>query len=840
MSAPETQMPRDAAPPAHFGDARGAPVNLDNCDREPIHIPGQIQPHGALLAFDDAGRLIGWSANVPGMLRFSPAMGKARAALPLDEAVREALGECLAALPDADGEVPPIAVETQIEGQEYDFVAHGHEGRVIAEFERREKSADEVAAFALKAHRAIDRIKRQKTLPALLQMAVEQVRAITGFDRVMAYRFRHDDSGEVIAEARHEKLAPFLGMRYPASDIPAQARRLYALNTLRLIGDVSYAPVPVVMRHGEAELKPLDMSHSILRSVSPIHIEYLQNMGVCASMSVSIVVNGKLWGMLACHHYACPLQVPYSVRMACDVLAQVLAATVQTLDARAHAERAEAAAAARTRLLETLMHEDDVLRALAQHEARMRESLGAEAMIVTQQGKLVAFGDITPAQASAIVHSLPKMGQGEERADDLLHRVSLSDWPVEARGQIGKWAGMLGLRFDPPIDGWLIALRAEQVETVRWAGKPEKDYRIGPLGPRLTPRGSFEEWRQTVHGIAEPWDESTIAIARQLLAEMHRVSNTHHAEVERARTQLLAMLGHDLRDPLQSIAMAAKVIEKGRDEERLSRRIQASSTRMQRLISQVLDMSRLESGLGLGLNLGPVDLARVIEELVEESRVAYPGSIYEIEVPASLNVHADADRIAQVLSNLISNARHHGEPGQPIRIRLRHDAQAQGGRALIEVSNVGAPIEEALTSQLFAAFKRQAVHNQRNRTGMGLGLHIAHKIVDGHGGAIRYYHEAPRVVFEVALPLAGPANAQDAAAGTWAGAAAGVMANAGVAAAAASATGAGTGAMTGDPAGSAMENAAGSPSPGAAGNAATTGNTAGKRAGPADPARPSA
>jgi light-regulated signal transduction histidine kinase (bacteriophytochrome) len=745
--------------PDRLPPAPDDPVNLDNCDREPIHTPGQIQPHGALLAFDAAGLLMGWSANVPALLRFSPAMGAPLASLPLPEAAQAILRECLAALPEGDGEVPPIAVETAIGGQEYDLVAHVHQGRMIAEFERREQSADEVAAFALKAHRAIDRIKRQKSLESLLQMAVEQVRAITGFDRVMAYRFRHDDSGEVVAEAKLESLSSLLNMRYPASDIPAQARRLYTINTLRLIGDVSYAPVPLVQRPAAAgEPALLDMSHGILRSVSPIHIEYLQNMGVCASMSVSLVVAGRLWGMLACHHYAGPHRVPYSVRMACDVLAQVLAATVQTLDAREHARRAEAAAIVRTRLFETLMHEDDVLRALARHEAELRESLGADALLITQQGKLLLFGDLNAAQAGAIAHSLPHT---EERSD-LMQRVTLDDWPEETRGQIGKWVGLLGLRIDPPIDGWLVGLRAEQIETVRWAGKPEKEVKYGPLGPRLTPRGSFEEWRETVRGTAVPWDESYLAIARQLLAEMHRVSNTHHAEVERARTQLLAMLGHDLRDPLQSITMAAKVIEKGAGsgaagddgrDKKLSRRIQASSTRMQRLISQVLDMSRLESGLGLGMHLGPIDLGQVIEELVDESRTAYPGAVYDLEVPAGLTAHADADRIAQVVSNLVSNARHHGQPGEAIRIRLRRVVEGDGRYAVIQVANVGPPIDEALIAHLFSPFKRQSVVNQRNRTGMGLGLHIAHKIVDGHGGTLQYRYEVPYVVFEVKLPL---------------------------------------------------------------------------------------
>ncbi|HRL30860.1 MAG TPA: GAF domain-containing protein, partial [Ottowia sp.] len=149
----------------------------------------------------------------------------------------------------------------------------------------------------------------------LLQDAVHMVRELTGFDRVMAYRFRADDSGDIVAEERDAALDPYLGWRFPASDIPAQARRLYIENTMRLIADVGSTPVAVRAAPGVDQ--PLDMSHGVLRSVSPIHIEYLQNIGVGASMSLSIVLEGRLWGMLACHHRT-PRQVPYVTRAACD------------------------------------------------------------------------------------------------------------------------------------------------------------------------------------------------------------------------------------------------------------------------------------------------------------------------------------------------------------------------------------------------------------------------------------------------------------------------------------------------------------------------------------------
>jgi two-component system, chemotaxis family, sensor kinase Cph1 len=710
-----------------------APVGLDNCADEPIHIPGLIQPHGALLAFAADGTLRAWSANAASLLGVEPALGLHYRQLPLAADVAEQLRACLEAGADS-----PTGIETHGNGLTFDCVVHGNGTLAIAEFEVRDVAAGALAAFALKAHAAIERLRRQRSIDALLHHAVEQVRAITGFDRVMAYRFRHDDSGDVVAESVSDKLKPFLGMRYPATDIPAQARRLYTINTLRLIADIGYTPVPVL---GAAGDPPLDMSHSVLRSVSPIHVEYLQNMGVAASMSVSIVVNGRLWGLIACHHMA-PLRVPYAVRMACDVMAQVLAAAVLSIDSRERMVLAEQAAGVRSRLIETLLREEDVLAALEQHAGELAANLAADALVFAQQNKLTAHG-VDEELAAAIIASLPPEG------DEMVHRWCRDQWPQALRERLGPWVGLLALHYDPATAGWLLALRKEQVETVRWAGKPEKLAKTGPLGHRLTPRGSFDDWVESVHDKAEPWDEPHLLVAEQLLGEMHRASMARHAETEKARMQLLAMLGHDLRDPLQSISMAATVLQHGAQPHQLGQRIERSSSRMQRLISQVLDMSRLDSGLGLSMRKIEVDLSKMVDDLLDETRLAHPGTVYQADIAPAVHGCADPDRMAQVISNLLSNARHHGATGRPVLVSLR----SADGKAVLEVRNEGAAIPHELEAQLFNPFKRMALQSRTNRTGMGLGLYIAENVVKGHGGNVSYRYEAPYVVFRVEFPL---------------------------------------------------------------------------------------
>ena len=713
-------------------------VDLASCADEPIHTPGLIQPHGFLLFMDGDGLLAGWSANVPPSLAAALQLGRAWRDLPLPQASLDLVADCAAAM--ADGEYPPAMAAVSFDGRDYDAIVHATGGRIVAEFESRAVAADEVALFAVKAHSSIERVRRQRSIEGLLEAAVRQVRAFTGFDRVMAYRFRPDDSGDVVAEARREDLSPYLGQRYPAGDIPAQARRLYVLNTLRHIAKIDYLQVPLL---GAPGAQPLDMSFAVLRSVSPIHVEYLKNMGVCASMSVSIVINGRLWGLIACHHMA-PRTVPYAIRMAADVLAQVMASTIQSIEARLDAELVERAARVRTDLVESLLVDEEPLDALARHAAALLEATGSQALVALHNGKVLRHGPVEPGTAEAIAGALPPQGS------EMLVREQLGEWPAEVQAALGPWVGMLALPFDPPGGGWCLLLRTEQIEQVSWAGRPEKSIEFGPNGPRLTPRGSFDAWHETVVGRAHPWEAAVLGNARLMLSELLRASNARRAQTETTRAQLLAMLGHDLRDPLNSINMAGTLLQHGNSQPTLGRRIQSSSNRMQRLIGQVLDMSRIDGGLGLGLVLDVVDLAALVDDLVDEMRLAYPGIACSYANPGPTMIRADGGRISQVVSNLLSNARHHGRVGGPIGVTLA----AHAGWATVEVSNEGAPIPDEQAASLFNPFKRASLHNPLNRTGMGLGLYIVATIVREHEGEIAYRHENGLVVFSVRLPLA--------------------------------------------------------------------------------------
>ena len=719
-------------------------TTLNNCDHEPIHIPGSIQPLGCLLAFDANGRLRHYSANAAALLGSLPALGAALAP------------EHLNLVPEAYQIIADYALEmhdseTLIQTQEvsdgqqvYDLVLHVNKQMLVAEFELRQTPSQNLNLYSVRVQKSNNALKKQKTVDALLQTAADEIRALTGFDRVMAYRFRYDDSGEIAAEAKRDDLDSLNGRRYPASDIPSQARRMYIANTLRLIADVNGDNVTLL---SAADTAPLDMSYSVLRSVSPIHIEYMKNMGVAASMSVSIVLNDKLWGMMACHHMT-PFQVPYSVRVVCDLMCQVIASSIQNLETRHSATRQIASTNLRASLVLDLVAADDLDTLLFGRIGAFAELIPCDAAFVTYSGKWATLGSLSNELCRDLQAWL------NAHAEDFYYVNSVTTAPATLAALLGPYSGMLAINVDQVNRSWLVLLRVEQVHTVRWGGKPEKNYVSGPLGPRLTPRGSFDEWKELVKDHAEPWSAQDLAVARDLQVDLLKVFNAKNAEMDRARTQLMAVLGHDLRDPLHSISMAAQMMELQDGSNRISERIKNSSGRMQRLVSQVMDMTKLHTGLGLGIVQRGTNLSTLLRDLIEEHQIAYPDAPLVEQIDSDLWVELDEDRVAQVISNLISNARHHGDAGQPIHIGLVRAAQA----VVLSVSNAGQPIADATVRVLFDPFKRQILANSNNKNGLGLGLYITNEIVKSHGGSVSYRYADDRIVFEVTFPLAASAE----------------------------------------------------------------------------------
>lgn len=520
--------------------APGEPIDLDNCAREPIHVPGSVQPRGVLLVVqDDGGVVLQASENVATVL------GR-----PVDAVLGAPLGdvlgvpaarvvlEQLAAVPDHRTRNPGLVEIATADGTvQLDVVVHRPPPATLADpgpvFVVELEPADGPRPLTYgttyeSVRDAIADLNRAGELTELYDIAARHVRRLTSFDRVMIYRFDAEYNGEVVAEAKRRDLEPFLGLHYPASDIPAQARAMYEKSWIRLISDVAYTPVPVVPTVDPLSGRPLDLTYATLRSVSPVHCEYLRNMGVRASMSISLLRDGKLWGMVACHHYSGPHAPSYGVRAAAEFLGVALSARLVAQveeDALGESRRASGVlarlvAASRdeeVRLAQALTRTDDLL------------------TLVPADGVVVSVGtDVLTRGEVPDLGSCRALAAWASSVDEVLATDRLPEEPG-APGVPGI-AGAVALAL--PDGGTVVWLRGEVVRTVDWGGDPHHKVIAVPEGDgvRLGPRQSFDLWREQVRGRALPWDDQHVQNAADLRTYLvEALFRRGRAEVNAAR-----------------------------------------------------------------------------------------------------------------------------------------------------------------------------------------------------------------------------------------------------------------------------------------------------------------
>ena len=483
-----------------------APVDLDNCATEPIHVPGAIQPHGVLIAVTEPDLTIAVvSANVAEWFGVGPG---------------EALGSDLAALlgPDNRDVIERFRILEWV--RRFDEISLSFAGRqLIATIHRSGpylvieiESDDDDDRSGRIVREAAMALQVSRSVLDVADSAARWIKSLAGFDRVMVYRFDADWNGEVIAERKRADLNTFLGLHYPASDIPLQARELYRRNWLRLIPDIGYKPVALVPPVAHDTARPLDLSASTLRSVSPIHIEYLSNMGVGASMSVSIVINGALWGLVACHHYSGAHTVSVASRNAAEFLAQLISLRIsETLEADAKSVAIELTAIAdRVAHAFATATQPNISAVLDEHQDDVLALAGASGMFIRSSGGVWRLG-VTPPDdvVDSIIRSWPEH-------DEILRTDRLAeDCPDTAPHAEGA-SGALAFALINDRSEFIAWFRPEIVRAVDWGGDPHnaKLALAEDESVRLSPRKSFDLWRETIRGRAESWDDGTIRAAQ--------------------------------------------------------------------------------------------------------------------------------------------------------------------------------------------------------------------------------------------------------------------------------------------------------------------------------------
>ncbi len=726
-------------------------VDLTNCDREPIHIPGSIQPHGVLLALAESDlMIIQVSANTFTFLGRHPRdlIGQSLHTL-LDFDQIADLCDCLSHEHVVD-ENPLYALTLAFSGVEslFDVIAHRIDGMLILELEPVGQSNQAVAlrVYRMVKH-AVIACHRTSSLHTFAQALAHSVRKLTAFDRVMVYQFLPDGSGVVIAEETRDDLESYLDLRYPASDIPKQARALYLRNWLRLIPDVTYQPVPLLAISSHHPSIPLNLSYAALRSVSPIHIEYLVNMGVQASMSISLIKNDQLWGLVACHHHSGPHELSYDIRAACEFLGHMVSLQIGDKEAAEDATYTIALQSVQAELVQHMSMANDVVVGLTRFTPNLLQFIAAGGVAMCMEGQYVRLGATPPDPVIAeLIDWLSQKTDDNTFWTDSLPQHYPAIVPFKAIA-----SGLLAVRLSRARSNYLLWFRPEVIQAVSWGGNPEKPVTVAEGGVRLSPRTSFAVWKESVMMTSLPWRACEIAAARDLrraiidlvMAKVEELARLNE-ELTRSNIELDSfayVASHDLKEPLRGLHNYAHFLiedygdlldDAGKDKLATLVRL---TQRMESLIDSLLHYSRVGRAeltwVEVDLNAVLVDVVNLLEPRLRESSA-------EIRIARPLpRVRADQTRVREVFSNLITNAIKYNDTLQKwVEISYTPVTSAEGTMSYVfSVRDNGIGVPEEHQETIFRIFKRLHGRDEYGG-GVGAGLTITKKIVERHGGAI--------------------------------------------------------------------------------------------------------
>lgn len=722
-------------------------TNLTNCDREPIHILGLINPHGLLLVLTEPDfKIVQLSNNTQEHLFIAPEQLLNKTWDAVIDAEKIAFIKNLIATEKLENS-PHYLPTLTINGKQYEGLLHRSQGLLLLELERNPTTPSalpEGMYATLQATTAI--LQKTNSVTELCQKAAIQIRNFISFDRVMIYKFAEDDSGFVIAEAKREDLESFLGLHYPASDIPKQARALYLKSWLRMKPDNDAADVPVIPALNPVTQQPLDMSYCVLRSMSAIHSEYLRNMGVHSTMSISIIRDGKLWGLVACHHYAGARYVPHEARMACEFLAHMLSLQMVSKEDAENLEYVSRLNSQHSLLVEAMSETGYFRRGLLKREDIFRNWIDADGIAILVDKEVHTLGE-TPAP-----EFIEKIGVWlhESINEDVYATNHLSSLLPDQFEAMKTAAGMMAIRLGRLYPQYVIWFRAEIAQTVNWAGNPNKPVEVGEFGERLTPRKSFELWVEDVQGKAEPWKVCEIEAARMLRRSILEiiVRRTEelqklNEELERSNTELDSfayIASHDLKEPLRGINnfshflledYADKLDEDGVSKINALIRL---TQRLESLLDSLLHYSRRGRQ---ELNLKTVSLQNILSHTLESIAVRINESGTEVRVLRELpEVKTDEVMIEEVLTNLISNAiKYNNKPEKWVEIGWQEDNTSLEPRLIFFVRDNGIGIAPQHQENIFRIFKR--LHGKDEfGGGSGAGLTIVKKIITRHNGQV--------------------------------------------------------------------------------------------------------
>lgn len=645
-------------------------IDLSNCDREPIHLLGRIQPHGALMVFSPDWMLIGASENLSEFAGAYdvPLQGDSADDFVCPPAMQQ-LRDVAMLLTDPDQIEKLFGIALFSEQRLFDVAVHVNCDLYYVELEPHAK--DEGQIHMLRA--AIASLSRQRTIEDLAKVASASLAKLTGFDRVMVYRFKDDNSGSVIAEELSPGVEGFLGMRFPASDIPVQARALYKRSLTRLISDVNYEGVPVL---------PTDTDLTLvgLRAVSPIHMEYLRNMGVSASFSVSLIVNKELWGLIACHHLE-PKVVSLATRAFVELFAETLSLELSSRIDREELFENTLFKQFGLQMTASISPERSLFDNLKLFAPKIKELIDCDALVIRIDSKTLCVGeDLSSEDIEILVRRANSMPSTEIFSTD-----SIQQWLGSSVTVGERWGGVLVVPISRTPRDLLIFLRKEVAKTVTWGGNPEKPVSFGPNGSRLTPRKSFEAWKELKRGFSDPWTASETLVAERLkgllLEVMVRLIDKHQRNqraVESKQELLIDELNHRARYMLELVNGILLQSRSGPE---------ISSEKFKQVVLGRLQALTLAQNLLTENKWAALDISEVIS--IEFESFLHDPSKVKISGSAVLLKPKAFTTLSLLIHELISNSINSGalsEPSGEVKIEWRQNSRSDLEMSWVEAA----------------------------------------------------------------------------------------------------------------------------------------------------------
>ena len=740
-------------------------TNLNELERQAIHTSSMIQPHGMVLVLEEPN------------LNIVQATTNCHYAFGIE--AQEMIGKTLEELFDPFQVdliqkgvtqenldfINPTKMWVRKNGGEYaifDGVFHRNkDGILILELEPAESQESiPFLSFYHLAKASINQLQDSASLKDYCQIIVQEVRKVTGFDRVMLYKFDEDDHGAVVAEEKLDRLEPYLNLHFPASDIPKPARKLFSSNWIRLIPDAYAEPVelfPANHPHGD---RPVDLTLSILRSPYPCHLEYLHNMGVGASLTISLIENGKLWGLIACHHLT-PKYVPYELRKACEFLGRVIFSEISNRQESEDYGYRLKLDQMRSQIIDNMTQSENLVEALIKDESSLLDLAAATGAAICLNGTWTMVGETPNEEALNLLVQWLYQNIDEE----VFCTDSLAEVYPEADAYKNVASGLVAMAISRR--NYVLWFRPEVIQTVNWGGDPNNAYQTinSDRGLRLSPRKSFELWKEEVRLTSLPWKQVEINGVKELRRVIVNIVLRQADELallaqdlERSNSELKRfayVASHDLQEPLNHVSNYVQLLEM-----RYSERLDADAkdfigfavegvSLMQTLIDDVLVYSKVDSQSG---EFTITDAQFALEQALTNLQRKIHDSDAEIIITDPLpTLKADSTQLMQLFQNLIVNALKFRSAASP---KIEIGFERQENEWLFSVRDNGIGIDPQFSDRIFIIFQR--LHTRDEYPGTGMGLAICKKIIECHRGKIWVESELGKgSTFYFTIPVGG-------------------------------------------------------------------------------------